>query len=116
VARLYANENFPRAVVEGLRSLGHDVLTTREAGRDNQRIADEDVLAFAITERRILLTINRYDFIRLHRGQSLHYGIIVRTEDADSTRQAIRINAAIIAVESLDGQLVRVNRPAQQGL
>ena len=25
VARLYANENFPAAVVEGLRALGHDV-------------------------------------------------------------------------------------------
>jgi hypothetical protein len=37
VARLYANENFPLRVVEALRQLGHDVLTVREAGHDNQR-------------------------------------------------------------------------------
>jgi hypothetical protein len=32
VAHLYANENFPLPVVEALRRLGHDVLTSREAG------------------------------------------------------------------------------------
>jgi hypothetical protein len=113
VARLYANENFPRAVVEGLRSLGHDVLTTREAGRDNQRIADEDVLAFAIAEQRILLTINRYDFIRLHRHHAQHYGISVCTQDPDRAGQARRIDSALVAGVSLDGKLIRVNRPAQ---
>jgi predicted nuclease of predicted toxin-antitoxin system len=53
-ARLYANENFPRRVIELLRQLGYDVLTVREAGLDNQRINDEAVLAFAIAERRAL--------------------------------------------------------------
>jgi len=33
MARLYANENFPLQVVEELRRAGHDVLTTREAGK-----------------------------------------------------------------------------------
>ena len=32
MARLYANENFPLPVVEELRRLGHEVLTTYEAG------------------------------------------------------------------------------------
>ena len=31
MARLYANENFPRQVVAALRANGHDVLTTVEA-------------------------------------------------------------------------------------
>lgn len=43
----YANENFPRRVVELLRVLGHDVLTTQDSGKAGQSIPDEDVLAFA---------------------------------------------------------------------
>jgi hypothetical protein len=47
MARLFANENFPLAVVRELRSLGHDVLTVVEAGNAGQRIPDEAVLAYA---------------------------------------------------------------------
>ena len=32
MARLYANENFPQPVVETLRRLGHDILTTHDTG------------------------------------------------------------------------------------
>jgi hypothetical protein len=38
MARLYANENFPFPVVEELRRLGHDVLTTLEAGNAGRRL------------------------------------------------------------------------------
>ncbi|WP_442484067.1 DUF5615 family PIN-like protein [Aeoliella sp. SH292] len=31
MARLYANENFPLPIVQRLRELGHDVLTTLDA-------------------------------------------------------------------------------------
>jgi hypothetical protein len=51
-ARLYSNENFPLPVVEALRQKGHDVLTTRDAGKANEGIPDEDVLAFAIADKR----------------------------------------------------------------
>lgn len=47
MARLYANENFPLPVVESLRKLGHDVLTTWEAGKAEQAIGDSEVLAEA---------------------------------------------------------------------
>lgn len=33
MAAIYSNENFPKRVVEELRRLGHDVLTSYEAGR-----------------------------------------------------------------------------------
>lgn len=33
MARLYANENFPLPVVNELRRLGHDVLTTQDTDR-----------------------------------------------------------------------------------
>ena len=51
MARLYANENFPLPVVHELRVLGHDVLTSGEAGTGNRAIPDDEVLAFAATER-----------------------------------------------------------------
>ena len=63
MARLYANENFPLPVVLELRRLGHDVLTTQEAGKSNQAISDEDVLTFACAETRAVLTLNRKHFL-----------------------------------------------------
>jgi hypothetical protein len=38
VARFYANENFPRPVVEELRRLGHDLLTIQETGRGGEAV------------------------------------------------------------------------------
>ena len=113
MAQLYANENFPLRVVEALRRLGHDVLTVREASLDNQRIGDAEVLAYAVAEGRAVITINRRDFIRLHRQQPAHHGIIVCTEDADTEGQAQRIDEAIRAADTLNNALIRVNRPAR---
>lgn len=112
MARLYADENFPLLIVEALRQLGHDVLTVFEAGQANQRIQDPDVLAFAVATGRAVLTINCRDFIRLHRQQQTHHGIIVCTADSDVVGQAQRIHAAIEASATLDGILIRINRPA----
>jgi hypothetical protein len=72
---------------------------------------DDHVLAFAIADRRTLLTLNRLHFIRLHGVQASHVGIIVCTFDPNFVAQAQRIHAAIAAVPDLTGQLVRVNRP-----
>jgi len=111
VAQLYSNENFPQKVVEALRELGHDVLTTHQAGKSNQSISDEDVLAFATSIPRTVLTINRRDFIRLHRQSSDHAGIIICTQDSDVSGQAARIDEAIRSLKTVTGQLIRVNRP-----
>jgi predicted nuclease of predicted toxin-antitoxin system len=113
VARLYADENVPLALAEALRSLGHDVLTVREAGYDNQRISDADVLLFAITTGRALLTLNRRDFIRLHRQMPDHRGVIICTEDSDTQGQAERIHSALESAGDLAGVLLRINRPSR---
>ena len=47
MASFYTNENFPIKVAFHLREMGHDVLTSHEAGNANQRIPDDEVLAFA---------------------------------------------------------------------
>lgn len=111
MARLYANENFPYAVVRELRALGHDVLTVAEAGNAGQRIPDEAVLAYATQAERAVLTINRRDFVRLHRQGIDHAGIIVCTQDADAGGQAQRIHAAVTAADELTNALLRIVRP-----
>ena len=62
--QLYADEDFPYPVVEALRRLGHDVLTTQEDGR--QQAPDPDILARAHALGRAVITHNRRHFERLH--------------------------------------------------
>jgi hypothetical protein len=114
MAAIYSNENFPKRVVEELRRLGHDVLTSHEAGQANQKIPDDQVLAYATQHKRLCLTLNRFDFIRLHQEtQGLHAGIIVCTrDDADPTALAARIHASLCATTNPVGQLIRIVRPA----
>ena len=92
MANLYSNENVALSVVQHLRSMGHDVLTSYEAGNANQRIPDAEVLEYARTQSRILLTNNRRDFIRLHNQGTPHVGILVFTVDSDFLSLAQRIN------------------------
>jgi hypothetical protein len=113
MSRLYSNENFPLPAVAELRNLGHDVLTGLESGRAGQRIPDNEVLKFSIMEQRILLTMNRKHFIRLHNSDSDHFGIIVCTFDPDFVSLARRIDEAIKATGDTKAKLIRVNRPAQ---
>ena len=111
--KLYVNENFPLPAVKLLREFGHDVLTSADAGNANQRIPDEDVLQFSISQNRILLTLNRRDFIQLHRLNSAHSGIIICTEDVDFIGFANRIHSALEENEGLfENQLIRVYKNA----
>lgn len=112
MARLYANENFPQPVVQELRNLAHDVLTTVEAGNANQLIPDDEVLEFARSENRALLTLNRKHFVRLHDSGALHAGIVACTFDPDFSSQARRIDESIRTIDDLSGKLLRVNRPS----
>lgn len=112
MAKLYANENFPLPVVEELRRFGHDVVTIQETGRAEQRTPDEAVLQLAVADDRGVLTLNRKHFIRLHREQPKHSGIIVCTVDGDFPRQAARIHETLAGVPDLHGALLSVNRPS----
>lgn len=111
MARLYSNENFPQPAVEELRNLGHDVLTTQAAGQAGQAMPDEQVLTFAIANQRVLLTLNRKHFIRIHQQNPAHFGIIVCTFDLDFVALAHRIHQAIGSETQLVNQLIRINRP-----
>src|SRR3954451_16548756 len=112
MARLYANENFPLPVVEKLRAAGHDVVTVAETGKAEQAWPDEDVLEFAAHDDRAILTLNRKHFIRLHREQTPHAGIIVCTFDPDFFGQESGSTKPYAQLTIFfRGQLIRVNRP-----
>jgi predicted nuclease of predicted toxin-antitoxin system len=110
VARLLADENVPVAVVEALRSHGHDVATL-VANDLGSGVPDVEILARAHADGRVVLTLNRRDFFRLHRERPDHSGIVACTFDPDFAGQAERIHAALPGDEALRGLLVRVNRP-----
>ena len=112
MAQLFADEDFP-FFVERLRELGHDVLTTPEAGRANQGSDDPDQLAFATSVGRTILTRNRRHFAPLHRSSAGHSGIISITDDSDFRGQADRIHRAIVSCPDLSSQHIRVNRPSK---
>lgn len=111
----YSNENFPLPVVEFLRAEGHDVLTSCDAGKANQRVPDDEVLGFAKVEDRVLLTFNRKDFIALHRNwvedDGPHAGILVCKRDDDFEQLAKSICDGISDISDLTGKLIRINRP-----
>lgn len=90
--------------------LGHDVLTTQEAGNAGQAIPDHAVLDFATRAGRAVLTLNRRDFIRLHKRGISHADVVVCTEDTDTAAQATRVHDSVTSLPSLAGQLVRVNQ------
>ncbi len=111
MARLFADENFPLPVVEALRKLDHDAITIQDAGKGEQALPDEAVLALAHADSRVLLTLNRRHFIQLHKAEVPHSGIVVCTYDPDFFGQADRVHEALRGSESLQGRLIRVNRP-----
>jgi hypothetical protein len=111
MARFYANENFPRQVVEELRKLGHDVLTVQETGKASIAWPDPDVFAFAMAENRLVLTMNRRHFRKLHQNEPNHPGMVLCTVDLDYLGQAARIDKAVRGAGDCHGQLINVYRP-----
>lgn len=84
MARFYSNENIALPVVMELRRLGHDVLTSLDAGKANASVPDPEVLALATSESRILLSHNRLHFLQLHRrGTIAHASMALCAFDLD---------------------------------
>ncbi len=71
--RLYTDEHVSKAVVNGLRQRGVDVLPVAEAGLLGA--SDEEHLAFARREERVLFTQDD-DFLRLHASGAVHAGLV----------------------------------------
>src|SRR4051812_9905304 len=112
MSRFYADENVPLQVVAELRRIGHDVLTSADAGNANAAVPDTDVLTFAASEHRILITLNRRHFLRLHQHRTAdHAGILLCTYDPNFCRQALRIHQTVATDPEMTNMVARVNRP-----
>ena len=74
--RLLADENFPRLVVQKLRSCGYNVVWISE---ERPGILDSEVLSFATAEQRLLITFDKEDFGELifKGGRKAPYGIVM---------------------------------------
>jgi hypothetical protein len=105
---LYADEDFSFPVVEELRRVGHDVLTTQEDGRT--ATPEPDIRARAHSLGRVVLTYNRRHFERLHQQGVGHSGILSATHDSDFPGLAARIHAALTGL-SPGRWCIRINRP-----
>ena len=111
--KLYSNENFPLDIVVELRKFGYDVLTSYEAGQANLGIPDEDVLTFATQQGRAVITLNRDDFIALHRSHILHQGMIICKTDRDYIGQAQTLHAYLQGKQEFSNSLIRVKKQNQ---
>jgi uncharacterized protein with PIN domain len=70
--KFYLDEHVHSAVAGGLRRRGVDVLTVQEAGRSG--FSDREQLAFALTEQRVMVTMDS-DFLTLAVEGISHAGI-----------------------------------------
>ncbi|MDZ8263254.1 DUF5615 family PIN-like protein [Nostoc sp. ChiQUE01b] len=111
--KLYSNENFPMDMVLELCQYGYDVLTSQEAGQANLGISDEDVLTFATQNQRVVITLNREDFIALHRTVIFHQGIIICKTDRDYTGQTHALYTYLQQIEDMKNRLIRVKKQNQ---
>jgi predicted nuclease of predicted toxin-antitoxin system len=80
--RLYLDEMIPVVLAVVLRQYGYDVLSAKQANMFGK--SDEEQLAFAVSDRRAIITFNIKDFVLLHHSWlsegKEHFGIIVSPE------------------------------------
>ena len=103
--RLYLDEDAgQRSVVEALRNLKIDVITTWEA--KNIQLPDPDQLVWATQQGRVIYTFNVGDFCRLHKSYMMrsmsHTGIIVAPKQRYSVGEQVKAIANLIATRSAE--------------
>lgn len=103
--RFHADENVRSAVVLGLRRLGIDVTAAAEVGLLSA--SDQQQLAFAHRERRVLFTHDS-DFLKLHSRGIPHAGIVYCHHEARSVGEILRSLKLIWAIYESDEMVNRV--------
>jgi predicted nuclease of predicted toxin-antitoxin system len=106
VARVsfYTDEHVSRAVIQGLRHRGIDVLTVPEAGQ--MGASDEEHLALAQREGRVIFTQDD-DFLKLAAAGLPHAGIVYARQN-HSVREilhGLRLVYEVFSAEEMGGQV-----------
>ena len=99
---LFTDEHIDARLAPALARRGFDALSCQGAGRANQRISDEDQLAYATAQGRAILTFNMVDFIALDaewkRDGRRHAGIIVSAEIRSLTELVRRVEHHLLTI------------------
>jgi predicted nuclease of predicted toxin-antitoxin system len=100
--KLLLDENLSPTVAEALRrDDGLDACHVRD--RDMLGATDAEVLERALTEDRILVTVNVRDFDRLARAQELHPGIVfIERGDLARGEQLELMRRIVVSLEGVD--------------
>ena len=85
--RFYLDENMNHDIARALRGRGIDVMTTAEA--DNIGATDEQQLAFAREENRVIVTQDE-DFLILDSQQMPHAGIAYYKQHSRTIKEVVR--------------------------
>lgn len=96
--RYYVDEHIARAVVNGLRRRGIDVVMPAETAMRGR--SDPDQLAFATANGRIIVTKDQ-DFLRLHAAGEEHAGIVFAQAD---TTVGQMIRGLVLIYQVLDAE------------
>ncbi|MCR9103497.1 MAG: DUF5615 family PIN-like protein [bacterium] len=107
---LLADENFSREASTHLQNLGYDLITLNDLGLAQTGLPDPDVLNKATILNRCVITFNRLDFIKLHKANNQHAGIIVCTYNPDNKQLAEKIHQSLQEFKSLNNRLIRIYR------
>ena len=104
--RLFTDEMINTRVAGRLSRLGYDIESCRYAGRDNQRIPDEQQLEYATRQGRAVLTFNATDFEQLDaRWKAVgraHGGIIISEQIIDLQELVRRVKLHLDTVDPAD--------------
>jgi predicted nuclease of predicted toxin-antitoxin system len=93
MAKFIVDESAGTAVIEYLRSVGHDALAVAEA---MPQADDPDILAQAVSEGRILVT-NDKDFGELvFRGGQAHHGVLLLRLHDESPINRVSVVEAVL--------------------
>jgi Domain of unknown function (DUF5615) len=75
---------YDKELVKRLQGAGHQVVTPAQAGTSGRE--DEVHFRFAVAQGLVLLTKNPGDFLKLHKADPAHAGILVIYQDNDPDR------------------------------
>lgn len=103
--KYHLDEHIHSAVAVGLRAQGIDVTTTTEAGLAGA--ADDDHLAFALREGRVVVT-HDHGFLRLHGSGVGHAGIAYCHQDKYTLGEHLHLLVLLHACYTADEMQGRV--------
>ena len=115
---LFTDDHIEPRLARALSRRGFDVLSCQDAGQANQRISDEEQLAFATSQGRAILTFNFVDFIALDirwkQAGRRHAGSMVSPEIRSLTELIRRVEHHILTVppEQQEDTLLWLSTPA----